>query len=505
MPRRLALPILATLAACPGADPPFPPYEEPRAPAVRCPSAPVLVNGGTNPAPDPGATCVQAVRDSALPAVSASATHGWIDLGERTVGEVVPFPVPPGTASITVIEQVVDAAARMTIHFASGSTTQTFIEENAAVVAELRDPAGFLVFTDIRLGGPSDGSATPLFFESYAAVTGTLSYPNTSAALEVAASGVAAGDWTVRVGDYGYECALAGSPDPPAALAGFSCDPPGAGVTPFAQGRYRVFVLTRPAAPTGSAIPATGTLDVAFHLVDALAPGQLMPVDAASAPTHAATLRMVDAYAVLLSQAGLCLGTVTFLDAPDWARSRFGTGVSDADGSACGEFSQLLTLSVPGQRTLDLFLVPRIGSGSATLGIDGTIPGPATVNGTVASGAMVSAANLGAGTCPAAGGPVDVLRCGSDEVAYIAAHESGHYLGLYHLTEHDGRHWDPLTGTPSCRTSCSSAEVSPAACARSTTCGGGPNLMFWSFDPLVSRGYLTAEQGQVARTSPLVR
>jgi len=507
--RRLPLPWLLALVACgrgssSSSIPPPVVYDEPRAAPISCPAPPLLVSGGTNPAPDPGATCPRAVRESALPPVSATVAHGWVDLGVHTVGAVVPFTVPAGTASITLVEQVVSAAERITPIFGGVRDPP---QENAAVVAELRDPADSLVFTDITAGLPSDGSATPLYFASASPVTSTLTYPNTTAGLAAAASGVATGTWTARVGDFAYECSLANGPNPPAAFAGLRCDPdPAPGTaTAFDRGRYQVFLLTRPAAPSGAAIPGSGAIDVSFHIVDAPSPG-LIQIDAAAAPAHAATRRLVESYAALLANAGLCLGSVTFYDAPDWARARFAAGVSDADLSACSDFSQLLAMSAPGQRTLDLFLVTRIGSGGtfATLGIDGTIPGPATVNGTVASGAMVSAESLGVGPCPAAGAPLDLRRCGADEVALIAAHESGHYLGLYHTTERSGEQWDPLQSTPKCAGSCD-AGVSVSSCTKSSSCAGGQNLMFPLLDEARSRGYLTGEQGQVARASPLVR
>lgn len=514
MDRRLAPLLLLAVAACgSGSSPSIPPpvvYEEPRATPITCP-APAVVSGGTNAAPDPGATCLKTVRDSALGAVSPTLAHGWVDLGERTVGEVVSFTVPPGTASITLVEQVVAAATSITPIF---DGVRSAPQENAAVLAELRDPARALVFTDITTSLPDDGSSTPLFFASASPVTSTLTYPNTTAGLAAAGGGVAAGTWTAQVGDFAYECSLANGPNPPAAFAGLRCDPdPAPGTaTAFDRGRYRLFLLTRPAAAGAAAIPASGTLDVTFHLVDAPAPGQILQIDAAAAPTHPAARRLVESYGKLLANAGLCLGTVTFLDAPGWARTRFGAGVTDADPSVCGDFSQLLTLSVPVQRTLDLFLVTRItfdsGSGAfAVVGLDGTIPGPATVNGTVASGAMIAAEDLRAGTCPAPGGALDLVRCGADLVAYVAAHEAGHFLGLYHVTESAGDRWDPLGSTPRCSCACQTGpcnDLVASSCRRSTTCGGGQNLMFWLLETS-SRGYLTGEQGQVVRASPLVR
>jgi hypothetical protein len=97
-------------------------------------------------------------------------------------------------------------------------------------------------------------------------------------------------------------------------------------------------------------------------------------------------------------------------------------------------------------------------------------------------------------------------------VAYVAAHESGHFLGLYHPTESSGTVFDPLRDTPHCE--CTQCGLAQATCDKtglpgnrcthaSATCGGGANLMFWLVSS-VSQGYLSPEQARVARSSPLV-
>jgi hypothetical protein len=204
--------------------------------------------------------------------------------------------------------------------------------------------------------------------------------------------------------------------------------------------------------------------------------------------------------------------------------TRFGTNVNADLTGPCEELDQMLLLSSahPGN-TVSLFLVQSITSqsnaGGSVVGIDGTIPGPASFSGTVHSGAAASLVDLFSGTC---GGGMDLLNCGADEVAYIAAHEAGHFLGLFHTTEPDGRSFDPLTDTPKCpcipcassqdlpkctgtaslfvlANQCSGALARPA-CASA----GGDNLMFWQLDRGVSQGTLKPQQAAVMALSPAV-
>jgi hypothetical protein len=153
------------------------------------------------------------------------------------------------------------------------------------------------------------------------------------------------------------------------------------------------------------------------------------------------------------------------------------------------------------------------------VGIDGTIPGPSSLSGTVHSGAAVSLADLFAGTC--VGTQTDLVHCGPDNVAYIGAHETGHFLGLFHLTEKTGDYFDPLNDTPKCPcTTCASASDKPncgskpgpgeptlsaVQCLVSPSCSGGDNLMFWQLDRLVSTGWLSPQQAAVMRLNPLVQ
>ena len=148
-------------------------------------------------------------------------------------------------------------------------------------------------------------------------------------------------------------------------------------------------------------------------------------------------------------------------------------------------------------------------------------PGPSGVPGTVNSGAVVSAADFFPD--PAApdncSGAFNVSTCGPDVTAYIASHELGHWLGLYHVSERHGTLFDPLSDTPTCicescapsnqQSSCESAnpsgtpiDVTSGMCSSGmATCGGADNLMFWVFTAS-SVGNLSPQQGAVMRQNP---
>lgn len=152
-------------------------------------------------------------------------------------------------------------------------------------------------------------------------------------------------------------------------------------------------------------------------------------------------------------------------------------------------------------------------------GIDGSIPGPSGVPGTVNGGAVVTLGNFGQGTC---GSTLDIAHCGTDHLAYVVAHEAGHWLGLYHTTERSGTRFDPLADSPTCpcatcaptaeRDTCADRDPPGAAtdmigayCARDeATCAGASNLMFWLLDDERSDGSVTAQQAEVMRLNPAV-
>ncbi len=210
---------------------------------------------------------------------------------------------------------------------------------------------------------------------------------------------------------------------------------------------------------------------------------------------------------------------MTFHDLPAWVHARFPNGSVDITRSGpCAPLQQLFTLALAPRRAVHLFLVEELVSveqgGAIAVGVDGSIPGPSGFPGTINGGAAIGLfGELGVGACS---GPPSLSGCGTDRVAYVAAHEVGHWLGLYHTTELTGDAFDPIGDTPQCPCASCAAQserpqcptgnvfVNAAQCTVSASCGGGDNLMFWLVDPARSRGNLSAEQQRVMRASPAV-
>jgi hypothetical protein len=294
------------------------------------------------------------------------------------------------------------------------------------------------------------------------------------------------------------------------------------------QSVYDVSVVVK-TAPS-PAIPASGTFDVNVYFATTLAPDDTctnQPLSASVANTggDADLKAMESAYRAMLAKAGVTVGpfTYTLLDAATLAT--YATGIdADAEG-ACAPLSQLLKQATNGN-TMNVFFVSRYTSSSspagfAIVGLDGTIPGPSTYGGTVASGVSVSTQDLRSGRAFCGKTPPDLVHCGAESTAYFIAHETGHFLGLYHTTEFDGTAFDPLSGTDQCPcSSCATLAKSevcgtPASssqtghamtnseCISAPKCGGGDNLMFWAFSS-ESTAALTGDQGAVMRANPLV-
>jgi hypothetical protein len=415
-----------------------------------------------------------------------------LQLGVHAVGETVTFTVPASIGSVTVVQQGTEPLAPASVTYQGTVMANTVVPLTVKVngveffndnVAPTGDPAFW---------GTKNGIGS-IFFDTASPWAGTMTVPNTTHMLEYLADhgGVPAGNWSVVVNDYVEECRVLG----PATCV------VGNGTLTYPPGKYDVKVLLKPGA-----VPAAGTVDVNFYLVTT-------QLTEATASTSASVARMRQTLGTYLARAGVTLGTVNFVDMPADVKARYASGVNIDDGLPCGDVATLLRMS-NAESAMSLFLVNSLISqsgGYTTVGLDGTIPGPSTVGGTVASGALVSVQNLThAVPSTSCQGAIDLSGCGADLVAYVAAHEVGHFLGLYHVTEQDGDLFDPVKDTPTCvLATCApgKTEVVVADCLKSptTACGGGDNLMFWLVSRALSTGNLSPQQSSIIRANPLVR
>jgi hypothetical protein len=174
---------------------------------------------------------------------------------------------------------------------------------------------------------------------------------------------------------------------------------------------------------------------------------------------NTAVTAVADYYAQ--SNSNIKLGTVRGVE---WPCDSGGDQYANVDVSNLGKlFSNAVGILPPGSdaKAINVFLVSTIVDSSADansnltiLGVDGAIGGPAT-NGTAVSGMAVSTfeildqynPNCGSSnaTCPLTQQEESFFQL-SDTIT----HEMGHFFGLNHLSERDGKSHDFVRDTPVC-------------------------------------------------------
>ena len=164
---------------------------------------------------------------------------------------------------------------------------------------------------------------------------------------------------------------------------------------------------------------------------------------------------------------------------------------SDVTTTGSSDLDLMIAEASGGGASIDLFFVDQILGGGVegkgvVGGVSGSIPGPAFFHGVPRAGIAIALAPLGQ----------DPLLIGR-----TIAHEIGHFLGLWHPTESDGKTFDPITDTPQCKLA---QDANKDGILQGDECKlfGADNVMFWlAGNPQAS---FTPGQGDIARGNPLI-
>jgi hypothetical protein len=272
----------------------------------------------------------------------------------------------------------------------------------------------------------------------------------------------------------------------------FSALLPNSPTVPFASGQWTFNLLaTQPTTANVQAIIktasnptlTTGKLNANLFFVGV--PG----LNAASARMDPNFQTILSKVRSIYAQIGVELGQLTYIDLTGPDAARF-TDVAESD---LGALFMLSSHPKARDDAINLFLVHSISSGNALsgfviLGESGGIPGT-PIRGAPASGVAVTMADF---------------PNGLDSIAKTWAHESGHWLGLFHTTESSGTSFDPLPDTPQC--SQALYDTNHDSIMEAQECIGldATNLMFWGDFGQTTSPILTPNQQFVILRNPVV-
>ena len=208
-------------------------------------------------------------------------------------------------------------------------------------------------------------------------------------------------------------------------------------------------------------------------------------ISAASAPNDTQLQQALAILQNVYAGANIQLGPYYYLDVPGTLGQ--GAAVIDDDGELADLFA---AAGSSAQQGLNLFFVEQFAGdegGYVTLGQSGGIPGPPSLPGLPHAGVAVAVAYL----------DEDVER-----FAQTMAHEAGHYLGLFHTSEANGKSFDPLLDTAQCPSK-HDGDADGYLSAKECQGLGADNLMFWLAGG--AQTVLSADQRYVLVRNPMVQ